>query len=118
IDVVLQTSGANAGEALLRMLVIEVSEIEIGHRIFGVADLKLVHNRARHYISWSEFSHRVVFGYKAVHLQVTQVRPLATQGLGEQKPRRVFQVQCRGMELDKLHVADLGASVERHGDTI
>jgi len=60
----------------------------------------------------------MVLRHEAMQLDVAQVCAFAAQSLREQKAWGILQVQRRGVELDKFHIADFGAGTICHGDAV
>lgn len=80
--------------------------------------VQFFHDGAGNDIARRELGQRMIPRHETLSGLIPQVSALAPQGLGEQKPRRAFQVQGRRMELHELHIADLGAGPERGGHAI
>src|SRR5882672_7942802 len=80
VDVVLHTSGINAWEALLDVVGLEMSEVEVSDGLGTARDFELVNDGAGHYISRSQLAERMVFVHEAIHLHVAEVRAFPAQG--------------------------------------
>ena len=88
------------------------------NRFRGAADFHLVDNGTRYHIARCKFSHGMVLRHEATHLEIAQVSALTPQGFGEEKAGSALQIQRRGMELNELHVADLGAGAKGHRHSV
>src|SRR5882724_1147142 len=69
-------------------------------------------------VTRSKLTHLMVFRHEAVEFGIAQHRAFTPQRLGEKKAWRFLHVQRCGMELHKLHVTDLSAGAECHGNSV
>ena len=118
VDVVLQAGAVNARKALLQAFAIQVRKVKIDDRLraweisssWAMARATMSRG-ASSAISW-------YFGMKRLEIRIAQVSAFAAQRLRKQKARRALQIKSCRMELNELHVADLGAGPECHRDAI
>ena len=71
IDVVLHAGGVDARKACLHVLLVQMCEIEIDDRVFGVADFEFVNNRPGYHVTRGQFAHGVVLRHETGQLDVS-----------------------------------------------
>ena len=69
---------------------------------------------ARYHVARGKLGQLMILGHEANHLHVAQAGAFTAQRFGDKKARRSFYIQSGGMELNKLHIAELGAGAKRH----
>ena len=118
VHAIFQARGVDPREARIEVLGLQMAHIEKDGRIGGRAFADLHRDRARNNIARSKFRERVLIDHESLVLVIEQECAFATQGLGEQEPRRTGLVERRRMELHKLHIAEDRARPPTHCDSV
>lgn len=119
VDAVGAAGGEDRGEAVLPHVGAEVAGIE--EHVFRVLLLHASHDALGDDVPGGEFGEFVLSHHEADAVGVDQVGALAAYGLGDQgllSLRLGAQEEDRGVELDELQVAHLGARAQRQGDAV
>ena len=95
---------------------LQVGHVEVDVRMPGA--LHLADNRRADHVARGQFRAGVVVGHEAVAVAVHQMGPFAAHRFGDQVAAAAGDVEHRGMELDELHVAQLGAGPIGHGHAV
>src|ERR1043165_4849093 len=118
VHVPLQACFIDSGKAALDMVFLEVSQVQVDHRVFQAADLQFMCDGPRYHIPWSQFACLVVLRHETMQFGIPQNCAFAAQCFREQKTWRILYVKGGRVELNEFHIADLGPCSKCHGDTV
>ncbi len=116
IEAVAEAGRVDPREALLQKFGGFGSHIEID--VFGLSAVHFADDGASDDVARSELLGFGVALHKAFEIDVAEDAAFAAQGFGEQKARRAFYGESRGMELHEFHIGENGSGFVSDGHAV
>ncbi len=74
----------------------------------------MIENSPADHVAWGQLGIRVVVGHEAIALTIDQAGTFAADGLADERATGAGDIECRGVELYHLHIAEHGSRTISH----